>query len=138
MNEDAFGVTAAREWTTAPFAFDINTEQFELTGAYINLPAMIITLVVTAVLIIGMKESAAFNSTVVVIKVIVVLLFIFAAIPSVKSENWRPFIPPNTGSFGEFGWSGVFQAATTVFFAYIGFDAVSTTGKRIEFCDLSA
>jgi APA family basic amino acid/polyamine antiporter len=83
-------------------------------------------------LILGIKESARFNGIIVIIKVAVVLLFIAAASRFVKTENWTPFIPPNTGVFGKFGISGLFQGATVVFFAYIGFDAVSTAAQETK------
>ena len=64
------------------------------------------------------------------VKVAVVLMFLIFAAPYVRTENWQPFIPPNTGHFGHFGWSGILQGATMVFFAYIGFDAVSTAAQE--------
>ena len=79
---------------------------------------------------IGVKESANFTSAVVVVKVLVVIAFIVACAGFVKSSNWVPFIPENTGVFGHFGWSGVLRGAGVVFFAYIGFDAVSTTAQE--------
>jgi APA family basic amino acid/polyamine antiporter len=102
----------------------------QFTGAIINLPAVFITLFVTAILVVGIKESARFNSVIVVIKVAVVLLFIAAATPFIRTENWHPFIPKNTGVFGHYGISGILQGATMVFFAYIGFDAVSTAAQE--------
>ena len=80
----------------------------------------------------GTKESANVTSTIVVIKVLVVLLFIAACAPYVKPSNWVPFIPPNTGVRGEFGWSGILRGAGVVFFSYIGFDAVSTTAQEAK------
>jgi APA family basic amino acid/polyamine antiporter len=117
-------------WTTSPLVWNDVSRHVELTGAIINLPAMLIALLVTGVLVMGIKESARFNSIVVVIKVAVVLLFIAAAAPLIRTENWHPFIPENTGKFGDFGISGIFQGATMVFFAYIGFDAVSTAAQE--------
>ena len=87
-------------------------------------------LAVTVVLVIGIKESARFNAVIVFIKIAVVLAFIAAAASYVKPENWTPFIPPNEGVFGRFGFSGILQGATMVFFAYIGFDAVSTAAQE--------
>ncbi|MGH9362777.1 MAG: amino acid permease, partial [Thermoanaerobaculia bacterium] len=105
--------------------------QFAVTGAWLNVPAMLIVLAVTVILILGIKESARFNAVIVFIKVAVVLLFIAFAAPFVRRENWQPFIPENTtGHFGSFGLSGIFQGATMVFFAYIGFDAVSTAAQE--------
>ncbi|MBI3820876.1 MAG: amino acid permease [Planctomycetes bacterium] len=105
---------------------------FFFTGAIVNVPAIFITLMVTALLVRGVKESARFNNIVVFIKVAVVLAFIAFASKAINTANWDPFIPPNTGKRGEFGASGIFMGATTVFFAYIGFDAVSTAAQETK------
>jgi APA family basic amino acid/polyamine antiporter len=106
--------------------------RFVLTGDVMNLPAVLIVLAVTVVLVIGIKESARFNAVIVVVKVAVVLAFIAFAWSFVNPANWEPFIPENQGHFGRFGWSGVLQGATMVFFAYIGFDAVSTAAQETK------
>jgi APA family basic amino acid/polyamine antiporter len=98
--------------------------------AVFNLPAVIIVAVVTLLLVIGIKESAGFNNLIVFLKLAVVLLFIAGAIWAINPANWHPFIAPNNGHFGEFGWSGVMRGASLVFFAYIGFDAVSTAAQE--------
>src|SRR5207244_11156644 len=98
--------------------------------AVFNLPAVIIVALVTLLLVIGIKESAGFNNLIVLIKVSVVILFIVAAARAINPANWHPFIPPNAGHWGEFGWSGVLGGAGLVFFAYIGFDAVSTAAQE--------
>jgi APA family basic amino acid/polyamine antiporter len=98
--------------------------------AVFNLPAVLITVVVTALLMFGVSESATVNSVVVVIKVAVVLVVIGAGAMFIDPANWQPFIPPNTGVFGEYGWSGVLRGAGVIFFAYIGFDAVSTSAQE--------
>jgi APA family basic amino acid/polyamine antiporter len=95
-----------------------------------NLPAVIIIFLVTTLLVVGIKESANFNNIIVLVKIAVVLLFIGGAAHAVTSANWFPFIPPNTGQSGHFGWSGVMTGAGIVFFAYIGFDAVSTAAQE--------
>ena len=100
--------------------------------AIFNLPAVFIIFVVTTLLVIGIKESANFNNLIVFVKVAVVLLFIFGAFHAITSANWHPFIPPNTGVSGHFGWSGVMTGAGIVFFAYIGFDAVSTAAQEAK------
>ena len=118
-------------WTKAPVVWDEATKSFHNTGAIINLPAVLIVLLVTAILVVGIRESARFNSVIVFVKVTVVLMFIGFAAPFIRPENWQPFIPPNeTGAFGNYGVSGIFRAATMVFFAYIGFDAVSTAAQE--------
>jgi len=88
--------------------------------------------VVSTLLIIGIKESASVNAVVVVIKVIVVLVFIGVGVWFVKGSNYTPFIPENTGTFGHYGWSGILRAAGVIFFAYIGFDAVSTAAQEAK------
>jgi basic amino acid/polyamine antiporter, APA family len=98
--------------------------------AWFNLPAMFIVAVLTILLVVGIKESANFNNIMVIVKVSVIILFIIIGFFFVKSANWTPFIPPNTGEFGHFGWSGIFRAAGVIFFAYIGFDAVSTAAQE--------
>jgi APA family basic amino acid/polyamine antiporter len=102
------------------------------TGALINLPAVIIVAAITALCYVGIQQSARFNSLVVVIKVAVILLFIGFGVWYVNGANWDPLIPQNTGQFGRFGWSGVLQASGIIFFAYIGFDAVSTAAQEAK------
>src|SRR6266487_3898566 len=97
-----------------------------------NLPAVFIIFVVTTLLVVGIKESANFNILIVFVKVAVVLLFVFGAFHAITSANWHPFIPVNTGQSGHFGWSGVMTGAGIVFFAYIGFDAVSTAAQEAK------
>ena len=98
--------------------------------AVFNLPAVLITIAITALLIVGIEESATVNSIIVVVKVAVVLLIAGGGAFLIDPSNWRPFIPPNEGTFGAYGWSGVFRGAAVVFFAYIGFDAVSTSAQE--------
>jgi APA family basic amino acid/polyamine antiporter len=100
--------------------------------AIFNLPAVIIIAIVTFLLVVGIRESATVNNVIVFVKVAVVLLFIFGAAHAIKSANWHPFMPPSTGVRGHFGWSGVMQGAGIVFFAYIGFDAVSTAAQEAK------
>jgi basic amino acid/polyamine antiporter, APA family len=98
--------------------------------AILNLPAVLISLAVTVLLVTGIEESARVNAVIVGIKVAVVLLIIGIGGMFVSAEYWRPFVPPNTGDFGSFGWSGVLRGAGVIFFAYIGFDAVSTAAQE--------
>jgi APA family basic amino acid/polyamine antiporter len=100
--------------------------------AYINLPAVLIAAAVTVLIVIGIKESANVNSVIVVVKVAVVLTVILGGVAFVNTANWQPFIPPNTGAFGEYGWSGVLRGAGVIFFAYIGFDAVSVAAQEAK------
>ncbi len=100
--------------------------------AIFNLPAVIIVAIVTVLLVIGIRESAGFNNLIVFLKIAVVLLFIVGAARAINPANWHPFIPANTGKWGAFGWSGVMRGASLVFFAYIGFDAVSTAAQEAK------
>ena len=106
--------------------------------ATFNLVAFLAILAVTTILIVGIKESANFNTGVVFVKLAAVLTFIAVALPfvlknpQIAHENWKVFLPPNTGAFGSFGWSGVLRGAGVVFFAYIGFDAVSTAAQEAK------
>ncbi|HET7322564.1 MAG TPA: amino acid permease, partial [Longimicrobiaceae bacterium] len=103
-----------------------------LQGGIVNLPAIILVLLMTALLVIGIQESARFNNIIVFVKVGIVLLVIFFGFQYVDTANWHPFIPEGTGKFGEFGWTGIVRAGAVVFFAYIGFDAVSTAAQEAK------
>ncbi len=118
-------------WVTAPFNYDEVAHQFVRTGAILNVPAVFITALATMILVVGIKESARFNAVIVVVKVMVVLLFITFAARFVNTDNWHPFIPPNEGP-GRFGFTGIMRGASVVFFAYIGFDAVSTAAQETK------
>jgi basic amino acid/polyamine antiporter, APA family len=100
------------------------------TGAYFNLPAVALVALVTFVLIVGVNMSANFNNVMVGIKLAIVLVVIFVGFNHIVPANHVPFIPPNTGTFGQFGWTGVFRATGVIFFAYIGFDAVSVAAQE--------
>jgi APA family basic amino acid/polyamine antiporter len=103
-----------------------------------NLFGFLGILMVTAILVIGIKESANFNSFIVIVKVAVLLVFIGLGVQYIlghraeANTNWTPFLPPNTGHYGDFGWSGIATAAGVIFFAYIGFDAVSTAAQEAK------
>ena len=98
--------------------------------AVFNLPAVLITAAVTALLVIGIRESAAMNAAMVLLKSAVIVVVIAAGVFFIQPANWHPFIPANGGHFGEFGWSGVMRGAAVIFFAFIGFDAVSTVAQE--------
>jgi APA family basic amino acid/polyamine antiporter len=102
-----------------------------LVTGIVNLPAVLLILAMTALLVIGIKESAGFNNIIVIVKVAIVLLVIGFGFMYVDTANWSPFIPPSEGN-GVYGWSGVLRAAGVVFFAYIGFDAVSTAAQEAK------
>lgn len=101
-------------------------------GGMINLPAVFIVILMSFVLIRGISESAKVNNIIVVLKLSIVALFIIVGFKFVRQENLHPLIPKNTGTFGSFGWSGIIRAAAIVFFAYIGFDAVSTAAQETK------
>jgi len=104
----------------------------ELVTGVINLPAVFVIAIISCLLMVGIKESATVNAVIVMIKVTVVIVFIGVGVWFVKGSNYTPFIPENTGTFGEFGWSGIVRAAGVIFFAYIGFDAVSTAAQEAK------
>ncbi|MEO8238756.1 MAG: amino acid permease [Flavobacterium sp.] len=101
-------------------------------GGIINIPAVLIVMIMSLILIRGTRESAFVNGIIVLLKVTVVLVFIAVGWQYIRPENYTPYIPENTGKFGEFGFSGIIRAAAIVFFAYIGFDAVSTAAQEAK------
>ena len=125
------GITMPMEWTQAPFAYSA-AEGLTRTGAVLNIPAIFLIAVLTILLVVGVKESAGFNNIVVAVKVAIIFLVIGFGFVFVNSDNWTPFIPPNTGEFGQYGWSGIVRGAGVIFFAYIGFDAVSTAAQEAK------
>jgi APA family basic amino acid/polyamine antiporter len=130
-----FGLRLPAALSQAPIKY-VSGGSFQPTGALFDLPAAAIVVFLTCLLVIGIKESATFNNVMVIVKVTVLLAvigfgawFLFGH-PALAKANLTPFIPPNTGRFGEFGWSGILKGAAVIFFAYIGFDAVSTTAQE--------
>jgi basic amino acid/polyamine antiporter, APA family len=123
------GLPIPAELSAAPFALH-GAGSFVATGHLFNLPAVALVALVTTFLVLGVHLSVAFNTVMVAIKVAIVLLVIVVGLPHVTTVNHTPFIPSNTGAFGQFGWSGVFRATGVVFFAYIGFDAVCVLAQE--------
>ena len=144
-----FGIVIPPAMCQSPFVFD--AQGWHTSGAIINFPAIFIVGLMTTLLVIGIKESAKFNNIIVLIKVTVILLFIGFGISHINVANWHPFIPLNSHDIrnynwsnfnfldfskylsidsGKFGYSGILTAAAVVFFAYVGFDAVSTTSQE--------
>jgi len=111
-------------WDTATLA-----DGSQVTG-YINLPAVFVIVCLSLLLMRGMRESATVNAVVVTIKLAIILAFIGVGYFYIDTAHYQPFIPENTGTFGEFGWSGIMRGAGVIFFAYIGFDAVSTAAQE--------
>ncbi|HJP85500.1 MAG TPA: amino acid permease [Gemmatimonadaceae bacterium] len=146
---DAFmqqiGVKLPSAFTSAPYYYADAAELDPVThavvhpagfshvpGAVVNLPAVFIIALMTVLLVIGIRESARFNNFIVILKVAIVLLVIGFGFMYVNQANWHPFLPANTGQTGHYGWSGIVRGAAVVFFAYIGFDAVSTAAQEAK------
>lgn len=117
---------------SSPIIKDPISGKLILSGALINFPAVFIVLLTTSLLYVGVQQSARVNGIIVFVKVTVVLLFIGFGISYINPENWHPFIPQNTGVSGHFGISGIIRGAAVIFFAYIGFDAVSTAAQEAK------
>jgi APA family basic amino acid/polyamine antiporter len=118
---EGFGVHLPEALTVGPW-----------DGGIINIPAVFIIVLMSLLLMKGTKESAVVNSIIVGLKISVVLVFIFLGWKYINNDNYTPYIPDNNGKFGEFGFSGIIRAAAIVFFAYIGFDAVSTAAQEAK------
>src|SRR5688572_15808774 len=106
--------------------------RYQQINGFLNIPAMALVAILTVLLVVGIQESARFNNIVVFVKIAIVLLVIGFGFMYVNSANWHPFIPENTGTFGSYGWSGILRGAGVIFFAYIGFDAVSTAAQETK------
>ncbi len=136
-----FGITIPVAFTSAPYnhvtppdaqwwnLWQLFVKGWVSTGAVLNVPAMIIVGVITILLIIGIKESANFNNFIVALKLAVILTFIGVGVAYINKANWHPFVPV-VDAAGNFGWHGILRAAGVIFFAYIGFDAVSTAAQE--------
>ncbi|MBL7731268.1 MAG: amino acid permease [Chitinophagaceae bacterium] len=118
---EGFGISLPTEMMAGPW-----------DGGIINLPAVLIIVLMSLLLIKGTKESAFVNGIIVAVKIAVVLIFIILGWKYINNDNYDPYIPDNTGDFGHFGFSGIIRAAAIVFFAYIGFDAVSTAAQEAK------
>lgn len=125
------GIHIPEHLSKSPVIWNVD-QTFALSGAVINLPATILILFLTALLVIGIRASVTFNGIMVLLKLAVVFLVIGFGLQYVTADNLTPFIPENTGTFGEFGWSGIIRASGVVFFAYIGFDCVSAAAQEAK------
>lgn len=134
------GIVIPAAFTSAPYdhvtpadagwnVWRLFTEGWVSTGAVLNVPAMVIVFFITILLVIGITESALFNNIIVAIKLAVILAFVAIGAAYINRENWDPFVPAALGE-GQFGWGGVLRGAGVIFFAYIGFDAVSTAAQE--------
>ena len=123
------GIDLPAAWLAAPFDVKDGWHVYR-TSTLVNAPAVLVTAACTVVLLGRLKTSALVNNIMVVSKVIAILVVVFVGAGHVHTSLWHPYIPPNRGAFGVYGWSGVFQGTAILFFAYIGFDAVSTMGQE--------
>ena len=125
------GIVIPEQLSAARGAQVVTADGSTVTALF-NLPAVVIVALVTALLVVGIKESANVNNVIVFIKVAVVVIFIALAAQAINPDNWHPFIPENTGHRENFGFTGIVAGAGVVFFAYIGFDAVSTAAQEAK------
>ena len=130
--KDYLHITLPKDLTESPLIVDPGQHLPHVTGHIMNLPAVALVLLITTLLAIGIQESATVNNAIVFLKVAVVLLVIGFGFAHVHPGNWHPLIPPNTGEFGQYGMSGILAGAGVIFFAYIGFDAVSTAAQETK------
>ncbi len=126
---DSFGLRIPRGFTAAP-GVQVTLADGAFSPGVFNLPAAAVVCAVTILLVKGIKESARTNAVLVAIKVAVLVVFVVAGASYVSADNLHPFLPRNTGEFGTFGWSGVLRGTGIIFFAFIGFDAVSTAAQE--------
>jgi APA family basic amino acid/polyamine antiporter len=136
-----FGITLPSRWASAPYAhvppadagwnvWRIFAEGWTATGAVLNVPAMVVIALATGLLVLGIRETTRFNALIVAIKLAVIAAFIAFGAAYVRPEHWSPFVPPSEGT-GHYGLGGILRGAGVIFFAYIGFDAVSTAAQEV-------
>ena len=128
---DQIGLHMPTYLASAPFGKGAGDLDIVSTGALINLPAVLIVAALATICYIGIRQTSTFNTVIVAIKVTVVLLFISFGIAYISPDNWHPFIPPQEGP-GKYGWPGIMTASGIIFFAYIGFDAISTAAQETK------
>jgi APA family basic amino acid/polyamine antiporter len=125
----SFGIVLPVQYTSAPWSV-VKLADGTMAHGIVNLPALFIIVVLSLLLIRGVTESAVVNNIIVTVKVAVVLAVLGFGIPYIHAGNYHPFIPANTGTLGSFGFSGIMRGAGVLFFAYVGFDAVSTAAQE--------
>ena len=132
------GFNLPTRFVSSPFTYDTAGHAWSSTGAILNVPAVVVIIVITALLVAGIRETARFNNFIVAVKLVVIALFVICTVPAFSTANWvtssnpeGAFIPPSAG-VGIYGWSGLARGAAVVFFAYIGFDAVSTAAQEAK------
>lgn len=116
----------------APFTWNKETEHFQTTGHIFNIPAALIVILLMITLIAEVDKSAILNLIFVIIKLSIILLFVFSCCMHVRKENYQPFFPRNEGSFSKYGVTGMFHGGAIVFFAYIGFDTITSVAQEVE------
>ena len=126
-----WGIALPAELARAPLGVDAHNHVV-VTGGWIDLPAVAVVLACTTLAAIGTRTSALVNTAIVIVKVAALMVLVVVGAAFVDSSNWHPFVPPNSGEFGSFGWSGVFRGAGILFFAFIGFDGVSTLAEDVR------
>jgi basic amino acid/polyamine antiporter, APA family len=133
-----YGIVVPAAYAGSPFIYDAAQHAWRTSGAIINLPAMAVVAIIAALLVLGVQQSARVNNVIVAIKLAIVVLFLAATAPYVSTSHWvtpnnpaGQFIPPSLGP-DEFGWGGIVRGAAVIFFAYLGFDAVSTTAQEAK------
>ena len=127
-----FGLHLPSALSQAPFDRGAGSFAIVTTGAWVNGPAVLIVAAIATLCYVGIRESAGTNTIIVALKIAVIALFILAGVGYIHPVNWHPFIPPNTGHFGQFGWSGVVAGAGVIVFSYIGFDTISTCAQEAK------
>lgn len=125
------GLTLPQALSKAPFDYSLSMG-WSQTGAFINLPAVIIVALIGGLVAVGIKAAASFNNIMVIVKIVAIILFVGCGFAYIKLDNLTPFIPSNTGIFGEFGISGVLRGAGLVFFAFLGFEALATMAQECK------
>ena len=125
------GIAFPAQFANAPLA-GAELGSLHATGAIVNLPALILVLLLTALLVVGVRETARFNGIMVLVKVSIVLVVILFGLPYVTAANLTPFVPPNAGAFGKYGASGILAASGIIFFAYVGFETISVAAQEAK------
>ncbi len=123
------GIVIPAKFAAAPMSYELSTG-WAMTGSMVNIPAMLIVALIGTLVAVGIRAAASFNNLMVIIKLGAIALFVACGVAYVNMDNLTPFIPANTGTFGEFGFSGVLRGAGVIFFAFIGFDALSTMAQE--------
>jgi APA family basic amino acid/polyamine antiporter len=123
---DQYGIVLPKQLVNAPYIQDAN-HHLVASGSLFNFPAVLIIAAMSYVCYVGVSHSARANAIMVSLKVGIILIFMIVGLKYIDTSNWHPYVPPNAGEFGHFGWTGVLQGSAIIFFSYVGFDTASTT-----------